>query len=438
VSNAVSNASSHRGRLTFPFPRIFQHHKRSFNETVRGQYINDKLRIDSHVLAHFAARELTIRPHEETAPKKVAFLFLLMDTLSQPDVWGKFFAAADPDHYSIYTHRALRPDVKDPPPPLDTWNGTAVRWVNSTWCALLGVEMALLESALEDSNNEQFVFVSHDAVPVKSFGYIHRQLAVNSPSKSKFCFAEPAKHQRALLEQFENEMHGRCVFRDFYRTHQPRTVKHHEWIVLSRPHAAIVTRRAQEGHRIWAESWRQAAPDISTGEGCSDESVPATSLLYDAELRGVSEGDPWEDLERMGVEQQCLTFVHWYHCLSDTVFSLPTQGLLRALKDRSTELWRYFFDGSFDFIRDTTLNGFPTSYEIIDAEHLKQLTRQGFMFARKFPDNAVVVSGYGVTATRVHVSAYLPTLWAEVDEESARNRVWTRMETIGQPGRIAE
>lgn len=417
--------------IAFPLSGMLHRQPVPYNETRRGKYMNSKSDIDIAVLDGLSSQPTF--DSADVAPAKVAFLFLVMEELSQPAIWNTFFAAAKSVHYSIYAHQASKPGSSKPPTPLNEFGGQTINWVNSSWCALAGVEVALIDAALQDPSNTQLVFVSHDAVPVKSFQYIYRQLVLNSPTTSKFCFAEPATHERALVEQFHNELHTQCIFRDFYRTNQSRTLKHHEWVVLSRPHAESIARNSMAGYQIWSETWRQAAPDLPTGDGCSDESVPVTSLLHDANMRGETTDDVWSDLKRMGVEQQCLTFVHWFHCMTDTPFSNPGVPFFSSVKDRTSELWRYFTDPNFDFIKDTTLNGFPTNYKTIDSRRLEALTRHGFMFARKFPSDALVITSSGGDEAVVELSAYLPTLWDLVDEDAAQSMVWTRLETMGQP-----
>lgn len=92
--------------------------------------------------------------------------------------------------YAIYLHRARR-DVKTfgfggwgvpwSATPLSRWGAVELPHVETRWCALFGVEVALLARALEDPHNQrpgegntkherlrQFVFVSHNTVPLKS------------------------------------------------------------------------------------------------------------------------------------------------------------------------------------------------------------------------------------------------------------------------------
>lgn len=68
--------------------------------------------------------------------------------------------------------------------------------------------------------------------PVKccctGFNYVYKQLVLDSSFTSKFCFAEPAFHKLATYETIRNELRRTCVFRDFWRSFSPRTLKHHQ------------------------------------------------------------------------------------------------------------------------------------------------------------------------------------------------------------------
>ena len=60
------------------------------------------------------------------------------------------------------------------------------------------------------------------------FNYVYKQLVLDSSFTSKFCFAEPAFHKLATYETIRNELRRTCVFRDFWRSFSPRTLKHHQ------------------------------------------------------------------------------------------------------------------------------------------------------------------------------------------------------------------
>jgi len=396
------------------------------NETDRMKYMNSKLSLDMQVLANVGSF-VDPPPPPAGSIHKVAFLFMLMDEINWPKIWEQFFYdAPSSSHYSIYVHRAGYQDLASAPRhPMADFGAVAVPWVNTSWCALLGLEVVLLQAALQDPLNEQFVFLSQDTVPLKNFGYVYQDLIHRSPQKSKMCFANEARHHHAILEQIGNEVKRRCCFRDFYRVEHPRTLKHHQWIVLAKGHAKVIVNRAREGLNVWKETWKIAAPDLTTmGEGCSDEGVPATTLLYDVLDRNASVGDAFEDLESIGVEQRCLTFVHWYNCFRNTNFSIPGWGITDSVRYRGADLYRYLFDKTFDFVHDSKMNGFPTRFETLSVQYLSEMTQQDFMFARKFAPDLVVQVDDNL---QLPFEEILPLLWGQVDPSAAHKARWSRL-----------
>lgn len=401
----------------------------------RHQYIQNKLQIDEASLR-------TATPPSTLglfAGVKVAFLFIIMDKLEFEAVWDRFFENAPASQYSLYFHIAVPEADRNSTRgtvPLSRWGSVQVPWVPNSWCALMGVEVTLLVAALRDPYNQQFIFLSHNSVPLKGFGYVYRQLGLASPGTSKICFASPAQHRTATAETVAQELKRQCVYRDFYRTFNPRTLKHHQWVVLSRDHAAAVVRHGHSGLRIWIESWKLAAPDIANmGEGCSDEAVPITALLHYIQSEGRSTGNSWADMTRLGVEQQCLTFVHWRHCFGNTDFALPEPVARELMTVLETWDMRILTDKDFNFVQSALkreLNGYPSIIGNLSSAYLSRLTQHGFMFARKLTPNIMVEASTG----RVALEELLPVMWAAVDEELAAQKVWTRLETAGQPTSI--
>mmetsp|Transcript_77624 Transcript_77624/g.202053 ORF Transcript_77624/g.202053 Transcript_77624/m.202053 type:complete len:470 (+) Transcript_77624:177-1586(+) len=400
---------------------------------VRRNFMVNKLHIDATAINHTHLRATRIGLPGRT--KQVAFLFLAMDSLDFEDVWDEFFVRATIGSYSIYIHRAAE-NSGEVALPLARWGAIDIDTVENGWCALMGVETALLANALQDARNVQMVFVSHNTVPLKGFDYIYRQLVENSQTTSKFCFADKAWHKMATPETIRNELRRQCIFRDFYRELNPRTLKHHQWVVLARAHAQVVVKRAGEALYAWKNTWGVAAPDLGhMGEGCSDEAVPGTALLQEIEATGRSTGNTWADLTRLGVEQQCLTYVLWRHCFTDTALN-HSEPIAKELGD----VIKYgkvdmLTSKDFDFFKSALkreLNGYPTVFQSLEMDYLLRLSREGFMFARKFK-KGIRVTANGIAAP---LEVVLPAIWDKVDEQRASQRVWSRLSTQGVPTSI--
>lgn len=312
---------------------------------------------------------------------KIAFLFLLRDTVEQPAVWDSFFRDADPLHFSVYVHRSK------PSSSLGSFQSlpstVEVPYTASDWCALMGVQVAALKEALRDADNQQFVFVAHNAVPLKSFEYIYRDLIVHSAQKSKFCFAS------------EDRIGGMadCRFRELTHTREDHVLKHHQWIILSRPHAEIVVE-----HVITALTAYNALRDITRDRQdpklCSDESVPGIALLQHAQKKQTKPlfhaiDEIWNALESMGVLQRCTTFVYWSGCMSGSELDL------QQTMDEGAAMLH------------------PLAFANISNIYLQKLVSSSLLFGRKFNGDAVVV-GKMFTEDDVAIADVLPKMWQHV------------------------
>lgn len=422
------------------------------NLTGRARYIDEKLAFERKMLASIPPLHQTVSDDSE-APAKVAFLFMLMEDVDWPLVWDSFFEGAPSDTFSVYLHIADREGKRQSHErnkhrrtksaehlPFARWGAVNVAKVKTEWCALMGVEVALMHAALEDPRNQQLVLVSHDTVPLKAFPYVYSELVVESPDTSKFCFAEKAHHNMLMQEALVNEVTRGCFFRDYYSAVNPRTLKHHQWVVLARDHAMVVCKHAHQALDRWAVSWRRAAPDVGNmAEGCSDEAVPAAALLMDVEKRNASTENVWRDFEQMGVKQQCLTLVQWHNCFRGTELELPPgQQMDRAqelefLYEHMGDLLKFLKPGDYDWLESPvkrSTNEFPHSFSNTTLAYLRLAVQHGFMFARKFPAGLQVIDESGHNAV---LSEVLPSLWDTVDEEAARARVWTRNGFEGRP-----
>lgn len=360
---------------------------------------------------------------------KVAFLFALMDGVDHEDVWDSFFDRAPPGRFSLYTHRAKESAVVVGGP-LQKWGAIQVSTVNTTWCAVLGAQVKLVREALRDPLNAQFVFLSQSHMPLKNFGHVYSQLIQKTPETSKVCFASPADTNSAIWEGLKWEINAKCIYRDFYHLQNSKFTKHHQWVVFARRHADAFLRKAPAALEDYQTLWEASAPDVRN-DGCSDEAVPANALLLDLADKGESTGSMWDDFDKLGVQQSCLTFVSWRNCLKGTnlsvteeAFSLNTlsQILGAVVTGKSEDIW--------NLVGDHGLNGFPHRYGDVDVGYLQALTDEGFMFGRKFLKGSQVLLANG---QRESFGSVLPKLWEQVQEEKAAARVWVRLDSKGSP-----
>eukprot|EP01134_Creolimax_fragrantissima_P007316 CFRG7316T1 len=304
-----------------------------------------------------------ILSHSEEA--KIAFLFLGCDGHTQSAIWESFFNHAEDEKYNIYVHRT------NPTPNSGDFlqqyaNYQEVSITSSSWCALMGVQYSLLQAALRDPTNEQFVFVSHNSIPLKSFSYIYGDLIEDSKYTSKFCFTSLARN-----------MESDCRFQDQQRGRTSDTLKHHQWVILSRAHARVVLYEKGRSSLDHFDSLRLSVDGKYNNRGmCSDESVPGLALIQKAKdlgaLRNGSDSDDvFSGLESIGVEQRCTTFVYWKNCLKNTPFDLGERSDDKHIPDVH-----------------------PLTLSRLTERYLEQLVKQpSLLFARKFDKNAEVVVG---------------------------------------------
>mmetsp|Transcript_24311 Transcript_24311/g.51797 ORF Transcript_24311/g.51797 Transcript_24311/m.51797 type:complete len:459 (+) Transcript_24311:180-1556(+) len=361
-------------------------------------------------------------------PPKVAFIFLTYKGLQLPSVWDAFFADAPKHAYTIYVHQARRKDANTTELPLTKYGAVRIPQTESAWCAVLGLEVHALTTALNDDHaNSQFVFLGDSTVPLKPFEYVQKKLVVDSPDKSKFCLASPSP-KKTLYEEFAMDPKF-CLFNDFLTLYNPRVVKHHQWMVLSREHAGSLVSHALDGLSMF-EKAHNSMPSSMTGVGgCSDEVVPLTTLLQKFQQDGKSTGDATKDMELMGVEHYCTTFVGWMHCLRNTPLSLCDidSGISTGSKPTLLETVE-------DLEDDPEAKDVPHKFREIDYDYLAQLVRgESFLFARKFVADAIVKGPKGRSSEVVSLASILPAMWKEPAEPTREQRIWTSLDTLGQP-----
>ncbi|KNC85338.1 hypothetical protein SARC_02485 [Sphaeroforma arctica JP610] len=310
---------------------------------------------------------------------KVAYLFLDSDGHSQDTVWQDFFEHADEDKYNIYVHRSYpTPEGgKNFLQKFSSYHETPI--ISSAWCALMGVQYALLAAALRDPTNQQFVFISHNTVPFKNFDFIYDDLIGNSMCTSKFCFA-------SMMGSVYND----CHFFDTHRAQRADTLKHHQWIILSREHSQTVLYEQGRQSLNYYDSLRALKDGVyNDPQMCSDETVPSLALILKAKaekkiVRDVP-ANVFNGLSSIGVEERCTTFAYWARCLQRTPFDLGEK-----FEARQGELWH-----------PLSMSGIPEDYLIM------LVNEPSLLFGRKFNEGAFVTTNNGST---INVADILPKI----------------------------
>lgn len=135
--------------------------------------------------------------------KKVAFLFVIRDSVAHQDLWTKWFESSTQgdwrDRVSIYVHikpgedKRPRTTIPDLAP---LFCDRIIPSVRTKWFFLHHAMMQLLLYSYIQRDNTHFVFVSDSSVPLKSFDRVYDEL-VNKDARSRVCHADPGEGRGA-------------------------------------------------------------------------------------------------------------------------------------------------------------------------------------------------------------------------------------------------
>jgi hypothetical protein len=198
-------------------------------------------------------------------PKKLAFCFLIYDTINHAGVWRAFFDGVDEARYSVYVHckvdARLDPFFERRKLPLDVRVATA--WGD---VSIVRAQNALLRAALDDAANTSFLFLSDACIPLKRFDHVYA--AVGAASHFNVCpQAQCFPRCDAALALLPRE----------------HVQKAHQWCILNAAHARLVADPAVEREYLaWFEG--VSAPDehcyitLLTHRGLRHELVETPNL----------------------------------------------------------------------------------------------------------------------------------------------------------------
>jgi len=161
---------------------------------------------------------------------KIAFLFLIISSLFHEGHWLDFFKGHE-NQCSIYIH------AKHEMEPSPFKQHELPFKVPNSWARTMNSQVAMLREALKDPDNQKFVFVSHNTIPLQNFDFVYRELM--SHDKSMFNY-EPSYN----LEQNYAEL------RKFDFIPPEKHYKNPQWVVLTRKHAQMMVDDKTYLHRI--------------------------------------------------------------------------------------------------------------------------------------------------------------------------------------------
>ena len=174
-----------------------------------------------------AATRTRAQPHHA----KLAFLFIVRQGVPLEVVWNDFFAEAPLDEFRIYVHsntRGFLLNATTTTSPL--FYGRTIRPIDnvrSGSMSLVHAELRLLDEALEDIDNDWFIFVSDKCMPIFDFRTFQNYLQFSTGS-----YLEAYK-----VSGFEGRYQA-----DFNRTIIPEASwsKGTQWAALTRSDATLI------------------------------------------------------------------------------------------------------------------------------------------------------------------------------------------------------
>ena len=152
------------------------------------------------------------------SPYKIAFLFLTIGDIHQPNVWTKYFK--DNKHkVSIYTHAKYPEKIVTP------WLNV-IPTVDTAWGKITNAYYHLFQEAMKDPNNVKFVTISESCIPLKKFDAFYDTITEDIRT-SYVKFMKPSNY----------DIEDRIKTQPGYERYEP-FIKHYARMCLSRYHVA--------------------------------------------------------------------------------------------------------------------------------------------------------------------------------------------------------
>jgi len=161
--------------------------------------------------------------YQNTIPsKKLALLFLIYDEINQEELWFDWLKNIDTNKYSIYIHYKIPPSNKK----LKYFENNKIKnCVETAWgdISLVKAQNALLENALKDSANTNFILLSNSCIPLKKFSHVYDSIDTN----------------KSYFNLFEGDIFPKYDKIKEY-TNENNILKASQWSILCRKHAELL------------------------------------------------------------------------------------------------------------------------------------------------------------------------------------------------------
>eukprot|EP00347_Sterkiella_histriomuscorum_P006952 403350810 len=188
---------------------------------------------------------------------------MVYDKMLHPDIWNDFFNGISKDQYSIYYHARNEDSFNLDP----SFNAQRVETVPSNWGDMgqVRVQIQLLRYALQDPQNQKFIYVSQSCIPLYNFTTFYDKIM---------------SHPYTMLEIIPNTLNlgGRYPrMTELLKNYKDEEIiKHSNWIVFIRSHAQIMV---DEENSIIKKFEDVEEPISSPDEGVFGVTLASKGLL---------------------------------------------------------------------------------------------------------------------------------------------------------------
>jgi hypothetical protein len=176
---------------------------------------------------------------------KIAFLFMIYDTLEKEDLWFNFFNNIDINKYNIYIH--AKDNTK-----IEFKNKFFYKFViknnyNTQWgdYSLVYLQNKLLELALIDEMNYKFIILSNTHIPLHNFNFIYNFLIKNN--NNYISYEHYTNQSSSLLNRFKTiNNYKKYNLNNWYYSSQ--------WSILNRDIVSFILKNEIEFDNIFKNS----------------------------------------------------------------------------------------------------------------------------------------------------------------------------------------
>jgi hypothetical protein len=162
---------------------------------------------------------------------KIALLFLVISDVSHQEYWRDFLHGKN-KKYSIYVHS--KEPVRN-----SSWfkkHEISIK-IPTQWEHVTKAQIALLREALNDRDNQKFIFLSESTIPLQDFETVYDTVMKTSKSIFPFCLNPHQDVSRVGTFWGHHNYQPQRVIQGIASHLQ---YKNHPWIILNRKHAQLM------------------------------------------------------------------------------------------------------------------------------------------------------------------------------------------------------